>query len=1699
MKNPWHHEFRLIRYSDFLNLKFYLFNLRVSSNNDFLERVNTKEPVYMIVQLPQQHVSEQLIKENSDNLKKGNETRESFVSSFAFKTFKIPDEIFKGSKQLKNNIDFYLNWNKYKLITLKEKFEKGTYSASALEIEEDIYPITLDKIFDLFSQNKLKSFSFESGLKKAPNLPISFYESPRKIFMAFAPHDKNDLKYSIKYSNPSGELIQYFPKNPSDGNQKLFEVWNRNVWYKANNNGENPESKIIGFSGMFDFDKGIEVQPSPLQRENLANLTNLPPQKGQILSDRNIKYDFYNTGAFGESSQYNYFNSKPLDDSNPSAVKHYQIFGTNHITEQGKDNLDIITTRAVDVNTGLKIYVSVVSQRINNYKTSYLQKRYMIEYVTREINYEENNHHKKLPYKKIIALDEKKFFNPKHFKPFDAYAVLAENFVEDGDYPNDLIQFKYIGIDHNGKKHPFEMDMLFIPESTVVIEKGAYKYIHEDINNSTKPPIIYNKNESVALQHQGLLDKNNKAYKFKINSFNDRTEWAQNALELLNQKKAENLNDHLFYIEESISVASYREENDIASIEENNSDGNALLKTDGIFTVGVFENNIIPEFSKKIPVVPQLGFLNAYIPQLKGIEKEPKIHQVTFSENYYSKGLEGLEFLKTLELSQEKLWKITQGRLEDIETGILEEAAQIENLSSNLLNSDSLVNLDLQIDSLSFGNNALISSDAIQYQINDLKVFDPSKIFGNAEILGFDLSKLFAQLLEEELPITKTIQSKIEDVKTDITDLLQDFKTQYGNTGQQIIKDWNDKIKTIKNNLKITKAEFERQKRELERLPELKYKNEAEKLIRLVNENIRNTSKKIISESNLEYLHFYENNIYQVLIDLNQNSIESKIIKDFERNFIRTTNNLLRKISDRKRATAYQIKKTKERFVSVFVDFLIHNLLKKVEPSTPIIDSLEKSSIHNKVTLILKTIVFKTFYEIYKTFGLQVLFEIQDIFNRFNKEDYFTIKGVQDYEKYKVQIKALIPTIEQTMQLVLNNTSEFNSQAISSLEDQIYLAEKKLTSDAKKKVEDYIKYLKIDSLNQEFRKIYKEYSSTKVYVEGFLQTFKYSDSQIEIVKSELTKEINDLEVKLSKKLAIEVNAFIQQIDPALQQKFYQLYDQLKNDPTLKLLSNPKKFDKYFKVVFNQELEKFYDSKRRLLNNEINKLETKIEDFELEMKNSLELLKTTIKDQFKNLTKDEREKLKKIQKILLSSRSQKVEYSFSNKNLKSIDAGIAKLITNKRSSFNIDSKVEILFKNELPPAIEKKEAHVKTELTNIGVNIIDSIQVNFNRIYYQNGTNLPQDFKVEIRDIQFDGVFNFIAAFEKYLKDFGGDNLLLDFDANGATIGYKYPLPNITFGYFNLFNLKLNVLFRLPFITGDPMKVILGINNPKDRFIVTVNGFPGTGYFFVELDPKKGVTMIAFLIEFGAHLSFNFGVASGSASFKAGIYYLKKYDKVDIGGYVICAGHFRVLGLFNASLLFNLRFKLVGDELIARGCVKASYRFSRWFKVSATVPMKHKTSFDHSKSKKADTYTLKPKSETDIKNGIIELQFAFINLEQVSTNNTKPLLSETINIGDNIIFIIEYDKKEFAEKKYRYELQYPKNNFSVFSKLGDIHHDSHLDKYYVRYSARVKELGEQKIVHINDFGDEIEYRDIDLINESMTSYQEAFFNSYSKTV
>lgn len=218
-------------------------------------------------------------------------------------------------------------------------------------------------------------------------------------------------------------------------------------------------------------------------------------------------------------------------------------------------------------------------------------------------------------------------------------------------------------------------------------------------------------------------------------------------------------------------------------------------------------------------------------------------------------------------------------------------------------------------------------------------------------------------------------------------------------------------------------------------------------------------------------------------------------------------------------------------------------------------------------------------------------------------------------------------------------------------------------------------------------------------------------------------------------------------------------------------------------------------------------------------------------------------------------------------------------------------------------------NANASLVKFRVNLFGFITIWFDELRFTAQTGAKPDVAVDLhpgdRMVEFGGPLEFVNELRNIIPSNGfSDPPGLTVTPSGISASYSISIPSLPVGIFALEHLSLGAGFLLPF-DNKPVEVRFNFAERQRPFSLTVSLLGGGGFFAIGIG-TEGVREIEAAIEFGAALSINLGVASGSVEIKAGIYFHWKTQTVELAGYVRLHGELSVLGLISASLTFHLQ-------------------------------------------------------------------------------------------------------------------------------------------------------------------------------------------------
>jgi hypothetical protein len=203
--------------------------------------------------------------------------------------------------------------------------------------------------------------------------------------------------------------------------------------------------------------------------------------------------------------------------------------------------------------------------------------------------------------------------------------------------------------------------------------------------------------------------------------------------------------------------------------------------------------------------------------------------------------------------------------------------------------------------------------------------------------------------------------------------------------------------------------------------------------------------------------------------------------------------------------------------------------------------------------------------------------------------------------------------------------------------------------------------------------------------------------------------------------------------------------------------------------------------------------------------------------------------------------------------------------------------------------------------------LEVLILTFERIQIQAVAGKKMDVDVKFTGFVFAGPLSFIETLREVIPFDGfSDPPDIQVSPSGITAGFTMGLPNLSFGVFSLENLSLGAGFNVPFI-GPPVSTWFQFCTRENPSRLTVSLFGGGFFFGVTVNPD-GLQIFEGAIEFGAAISVNFGVASGSVSAMAGLYFKIESSDVTLAGYFRLRGEVEALGIVTVSIELYLEMR-----------------------------------------------------------------------------------------------------------------------------------------------------------------------------------------------
>ena len=369
-------------------------------------------------------------------------------------------------------------------------------------------------------------------------------------------------------------------------------------------------------------------------------------------------------------------------------------------------------------------------------------------------------------------------------------------------------------------------------------------------------------------------------------------------------------------------------------------------------------------------------------------------------------------------------------------------------------------------------------------------------------------------------------------------------------------------------------------------------------------------------------------------------------------------------------------------------------------------------------------------------------------------------------------------------------------------------------------------------------------------------------------------------------------------------------------------------------TFNSLTDKLSEIRKELddAKNEILYLENQAKQTAEDVSSQIAAAKKTISDKVKVLLETINGNTPKIPnlKSYFTEEAAYSEYKWQpelkGKNIEVISGILNVTVDNPLTALTVLTKFEKPFNSE-----KKAVLNTNARFENFAIDIVPLLGVNFNYLEFRSGSAQKTNVKVDINaknPIVFKGALSFVNNLQSIIPStgFSGDGPYIEILPTGVTAGFNISIPSVTVGICSICNIALGACVTLPF-TGAPLTIGFNFCTRENPFLLTVSCFGGGG-FFLMVTTLYGVQSVEAAFEFGACLSLDVGVASGSVSAMGGFYFkVEKVTKtinavdheltqVTLTGYLRINGNLSILGLITVSLEFYLAFTavFVGDKV-----------------------------------------------------------------------------------------------------------------------------------------------------------------------------------------
>jgi hypothetical protein len=263
-----------------------------------------------------------------------------------------------------------------------------------------------------------------------------------------------------------------------------------------------------------------------------------------------------------------------------------------------------------------------------------------------------------------------------------------------------------------------------------------------------------------------------------------------------------------------------------------------------------------------------------------------------------------------------------------------------------------------------------------------------------------------------------------------------------------------------------------------------------------------------------------------------------------------------------------------------------------------------------------------------------------------------------------------------------------------------------------------------------------------------------------------------------------------------------------------------------------------------------------------------------------------------------------------------------------------------------------QSNIDGQMINFQISLVGAIALSFDSLKFTSKNGQKVKVKADLpahSPIKFIGPLEFVQALADILPPgiFGGKGPSIDLQPDKIRVTYTLGLPPLSIGVFSLEHVAITTGLDLPYLDGNPA-FEFAFASRGSPFLLTVECVGGGGFVHIVLD-ADGIQMVEGALEFGAELSLDLGVASGSVRIMGGIYFQLTGTSTDLTGFVDIAGNVSVLGIISIGLDLNisLSYQVSNGKKMVQGRATLTVSISVLF-FSASVQISVEKSYGSSK-------------------------------------------------------------------------------------------------------------------------------------------------------